>query len=57
MPLWDGNEFELRMTSYELRSEKFRRHSPASMELFDVQCRTIGARLGVGDSRSQKRSL
>ena len=34
-------EFELRVTSYELRSKKFRGHSPASMELFDVQWRAV----------------
>ena len=34
-------EFELRITSYELRSKKFRGHSPASMELFDVQWRAV----------------
>ena len=37
----DKLEFELRVTSYELRSKKFRGHSPASMELFDVQWRAV----------------
>ena len=37
----DKWEFELRITSYELRSKKFRGHSPASMELFDVQWRAV----------------
>ena len=39
--LLDKWEFELRITSYELRSKKFRGHSPASMELFDVQWRAV----------------
>ena len=38
---FDKLEFELRITSYELRSKKFRGHSPASMELFDVQWRAV----------------
>ena len=37
----DKWEFELRITSYELRSKKFRGHSPASMELFDEQWRAV----------------
>ena len=32
-----GTEFELRMTSYELRSKKFRGRSPASGELWEAQ--------------------